>query len=700
MLADESPSLHPETENLVIEHTALRDKILTRLREANQLAQSQHELASLPFPVLATWSPSARDWLQQALDPFSPDDQAWVAQLPKVELHCHLGGFATHGHLLQQVRDAAENPEALPPLSPACERSSDWPIPSSPIGLEPYRKLGDQNGSALLRDPGCLKKQITLLCQHLREQNVHYAEIRCSPANYADPKRGRSPWTVLSEILDHFQVAASVPLAESGAPPVPGGGLPNPGPEPHQRHFIPFDPDLPFTQSWRDLPHRQQTHATVYVTFRLHDSLPSERLRKWTRDRDAFLETHPKPWDEATWQDYQRRFPTALEDWLDESHGSCLLKEDHHAEVIEKALHHFDGERYLLDHYVIMPNHVHVLFKALPGHSLTRILHSWKSFTAHRIGDQGQVWQHESFDHLVRSGAQLERFRRYIQDNPRKAGLTSGFRVGKGLSLVTSPDVEVTHGNTTGGTPVGPTESSRRLAPTIKLIVIATRRDSGDFRTQISSHLALAAAAASHWTDPGCPQVVGVDLAGYESPATRAHSYREEFTIAHRSGLGITIHAGENDDAEGIWSALLDLNARRLGHALHLADSPTLLETAAQRRIAIEMCPYANLQIKGFPLDQDALRADPQKRYPLLKYLRANIPVTVNTDNIGISAASLGDNLLLAARLCPGLTRLDLLRLLRNAADAAFGPAALRQNLVESLQRVIPSPPHSTMQNS
>jgi adenosine deaminase len=84
------------------------------------------------------------------------------------------------------------------------------------------------------------------------------------------------------------------------------------------------------------------------------------------------------------------------------------------------------------------------------------------------------------------------------------------------------------------------------------------------------------------------------------------------------------------------------------------------------------MCPSANLQIKGFALD-DAVDAAPvARRYPLLAYLRAGLRVTVNTDNIGISAASLTDNLLLAARLCPGLTRLDVLRLQRHAIDAAF----------------------------
>lgn len=73
----------------------------------------------------------------------------------------------------------------------------------------------------------------------------------------------------------------------------------------------------------------------------------------------------------------------------------------------------------------------------------------------------------------------------------------------------------------------------------------------------------------------------------------------------------------------------------------------------ADRGIAVEMCPYANLQIRGFPLDSQAAKATPADRYPLLDYLRNGVRVTVNTDNIGISAASLTDNLILAARLSP-----------------------------------------------
>jgi adenosine deaminase len=219
------------------------------------------------------------------------------------------------------------------------------------------------------------------------------------------------------------------------------------------------------------------------------------------------------------------------------------------------------------------------------------------------------------------------------------------------------------------------------VQPRVNLLIIATRKDGGDFRTGISRHLSLAVTAAEHWRRPDGCRVVGVDLAGYEDRATRAHYFREDFTAVHRAGLAVTVHAGENDDAEAIWSAVFDLNARRIGHALHLIQSPALLEVVASRGIGVEMCPYANQQIVGFALSGPAGNGGTETNYPLSDYLAMGIPVSVNTDNIGISGASLTENLLLAVRLCPGLSRLDLLTLIRNSIQTTFLPELERQRL-------------------
>jgi REP element-mobilizing transposase RayT len=70
-----------------------------------------------------------------------------------------------------------------------------------------------------------------------------------------------------------------------------------------------------------------------------------------------------------------------------------------------------------------MPNHVHAIVAPLGEHLLSSIVHSLKSFTANKINEAlgrcGAFWQKESFDHIVRSTDSLEKFRRYIRDNPK-----------------------------------------------------------------------------------------------------------------------------------------------------------------------------------------------------------------------------------------------------------------------------------------
>ena len=98
------------------------------------------------------------------------------------------------------------------------------------------------------------------------------------------------------------------------------------------------------------------------------------------------------------------------------------------------------------------------------------------------------------------------------------------------------------------------------------------------------------------------------------------------------------------------------------------------------------MCPYANYQIKGFPLDPEPNNPN---QYPALKYHQAGIPVTINTDNPGISAATLSDNLLLLARLCPSIRRMDILQLLRNSAETAFLVPKQRDQLLQKLDQQV-----------
>ncbi|MDX2233200.1 MAG: transposase [Hyphomonadaceae bacterium] len=115
------------------------------------------------------------------------------------------------------------------------------------------------------------------------------------------------------------------------------------------------------------------------------------------------------------------------DDHLDAGFGSCLLRVDDIAPIVENALLHSDGERYRLLAWCVMPNHVHVVFEQLSGARLSAVVQSWKSVTAHRInarlGRRGRFWRREYFDRFMRDDGHLARTIAYVEGNPVKAGL-------------------------------------------------------------------------------------------------------------------------------------------------------------------------------------------------------------------------------------------------------------------------------------
>jgi ATP-dependent DNA helicase DinG len=204
--------------------------------------------------------------------------------------------------------------------------------------------------------------------------------------------------------------------------------------------FMPFDPEAPLAIYGRQLPHWRQAGATYFVTFRLADAMPQGKLKQWQAEQEQWLREHPEPHSAAQQQEYHSRFTDRLQDWMDAGYGKCLLREPQVSKLVEDALRFFDGERYLLGTFVVMPNHVHALVRPVEGHKLSDILHSWKSFTANKINEalklSGTVWLDESFDCLVRSTAQLEKYASYIRENPEKTGLKpSEYRLGGGKAV-------------------------------------------------------------------------------------------------------------------------------------------------------------------------------------------------------------------------------------------------------------------------
>jgi REP element-mobilizing transposase RayT len=190
--------------------------------------------------------------------------------------------------------------------------------------------------------------------------------------------------------------------------------------------FRGLHPDLPVTIYHRHLPHWRQDGATYFVTFRLGDSLPQEKLRLLKRMRSEWERTHPPPRSERDWEEYAREYTTQVERWLDEGYGECLFRERRWADDLQERLHHFHGERYLLSCWAILPNHCHLVIRPHAPDSLEDLLGAMKGVTARHLNAalsrQGTVWEEECYDRIVRDEEHLWRIVQYIGRNPHAAG--------------------------------------------------------------------------------------------------------------------------------------------------------------------------------------------------------------------------------------------------------------------------------------
>lgn len=186
-------------------------------------------------------------------------------------------------------------------------------------------------------------------------------------------------------------------------------------------------PRVPLWHSRGYLPHWEGPSTTQHVTFHLADSLPQTALQRF----EAELRTLP-----AETQGVERR--NRIEAWLDAGHGSCVLREPRMAEIAQRSLLFFDAVRYRLLAWVVMPNHLHVLFEPMEEWTVARIVASWKKFTARRICDAQRdsgrplatpVWHREYWDRYIRDPRHLQRAFEYIHMNPVKAGLVANAEI-------------------------------------------------------------------------------------------------------------------------------------------------------------------------------------------------------------------------------------------------------------------------------
>ena len=159
------------------------------------------------------------------------------------------------------------------------------------------------------------------------------------------------------------------------------------------------------------LPHRDEPGLTQFVTFHLADSFPELLRSEW----EHFSKIE---------DDCERR--AELEAYLDKGRGECHLHRADVAKLVQDNFRQFSGDRYELRAWVVMPNHVHVLFKVgvVP---MSEIVGAWKKHTGRManklLGKRGVFWAEDYFDVFMRDAEHERQTVRYIENNPAKPKL-------------------------------------------------------------------------------------------------------------------------------------------------------------------------------------------------------------------------------------------------------------------------------------
>jgi putative transposase len=191
--------------------------------------------------------------------------------------------------------------------------------------------------------------------------------------------------------------------------------------------FRGLHPDLPIEMYSRNLPHWRQEGATYFVTFHLADALPLSKKKELESLRRDLEAKHPIPRNEKAWTVYANEIFRLVEKWMDAGSGECWFSQPVFAKELERAILHYNSIRYDVGCFVIMANHCHLVIRPFSGVSLENELGSIKSTVSRFINQQthanGNLWEQESYDRIIRDEEHLYRVVQYIGSNPRLASV-------------------------------------------------------------------------------------------------------------------------------------------------------------------------------------------------------------------------------------------------------------------------------------
>ncbi len=213
--------------------------------------------------------------------------------------------------------------------------------------------------------------------------------------------------------------------------------------------------------------------------------------------------------------------------------------------------------------------------------------------------------------------------------------------------------------------------------PQFRFIIIADRRAR---EADLKKTICLAVDAKKLL--PGF--VVGLDMAGDEQQ-TKPEDIAHLFIPAFEYCLPVTIHAGEGEQAESIWQAAYHLHADRIGHGLTLNGNANLAQRFRDRNICLELCPTSNREVVGY---NDPRFPDSRKypQYPLLELWKKGLPLTICTDNPGISRTTLADEYLTAAAMIDNqLSQWDVLAMIKQGFVHSFLSGSSKEALLKQV---------------
>lgn len=214
--------------------------------------------------------------------------------------------------------------------------------------------------------------------------------------------------------------------------------------------------------------------------------------------------------------------------------------------------------------------------------------------------------------------------------------------------------------------------------PLFRFIIILDRRDQ---QLDLQQTIAMAVQAKQQLPD----FIVGLDMAGDETQC-QPDKVAGLFTRAFEECLPITIHAGEGEAADSIWKAAYHLHADRIGHGLTINDNANLAQRFRDRNICLELCPSSNREVVGYR-DPEYPQTQHLPTYPLLPLWQdKGLPLTLCTDNPGISRTSLANEYLVAARMTGNkLSQWDALAMIKQGFVHAFLPAQQKEQLLKAV---------------